>query len=68
MLLCLFLQLLRRHGGTALFYMGNNFVQGKIWDHPSTTPKGSEADQLLAHFGTIILKILHDDMNFPSIL
>jgi len=37
-LLCLFLQLLRRcgHGGTHLFKsMGNSFVQGKIWDHPT---------------------------------
>ena len=39
-LLCLFFQLLRRHGGTALFKsMGNSFVQGKIWDHP---PKMSQ--------------------------
>ena len=29
-------QLLRHHGGTALFKsMGNGFVQGKIWDHRS---------------------------------
>jgi len=35
-LLYLFLQLLRRHGGTALYkFMGNSFVEGKIWEHPS---------------------------------
>ena len=40
-LLCPFLQLLCRHGGTALLKsMGNSFVEGKIWDHPRVPELG----------------------------
>jgi len=52
-LLYLFLQLLRCHGKTAFFKsMGNSFVQGKIWDHPSKPTQKQPKFAVGSSYGT----------------